>query len=54
MRLGNLLPFALYVTFSRALVGRDSHDYYGGSDSLPLARVSRSRVPYQKNVSRLT
>ena len=54
MRLGNLLPFALDATFSRSLVGRNPHDYYGSSDSLPLARLSRSRVPYQKNVSKLT
>ena len=54
MKLDDLPPFALGKASPVALVRRYSPDYDDGSDSLPLARVSCSRVPCQKNVSRLT
>ena len=46
----SLPSFALWTTLSSSLVPRDWHDYYDGSDSLPLSRGSRSHVPYGMNV----
>jgi len=38
-----LPPFALQSDFPISLVGRDSHDSYGGSVTLQLALFRRSR-----------
>jgi hypothetical protein len=48
--LGDLPPFALCAAFPRALVGRDAHDYYGGSVTLGLAPLRPSRVSSPRNV----
>lgn len=42
--LGRFYPDSI----ASSLVGRYSHNYYDGSDSIPLSRGSRSRVPYEK------
>ena len=44
--LRHLPPFALSAAFLRALAGRHSGDYYGGSVALGLASRRRSRVPF--------
>ncbi len=35
----HLCPFALWMTFSSSLVGRDSYDYYGHSVSVEIASL---------------
>jgi hypothetical protein len=41
--MGRLPPFALSLAFPASLVGRCSHDYYGGCVTLGLAPRRRSR-----------
>jgi len=47
----HLPPFALCVAFPRALVKHYFHDYYGGSVTIPLARLRPSQVPWLLDVS---
>lgn len=41
--LTNLPPFALWMAFPSALVGRNAHDYYGGSVTVCLSTLRQSR-----------
>jgi len=49
-----LRPFALCMTFSCALVGRDSDDYYERSVAVALASGRRSCLPSLLDVSSVT
>jgi len=44
---------ALYAAFPRAMVGRDSHDYYGDSVAIGLAPLRQSRSTVVKDVLRM-
>ena len=50
-----LLPtFALWLAFPTSLGGRDATDYYGGSVTLSLAGLRRSRSTVVNDVIRMT
>jgi hypothetical protein len=51
LNVDHLCPFALWMTFSSSLVGRDSYDYYRHSVSVEIAL--RRRIPCSVTMRRL-
>ena len=49
----SLSPFALWLAFPTALVGRDARDYYGDSVTMWLSPVRQSRDTVHDKRTRL-